>query len=79
MTPEYRPEAATKNYFLYDIETNIQEACRHNHIPCCAWYWTLGWNKINFMQYFVAPDGTHPRNGYDYIAKKMATFLKSNL
>ena len=79
VTSEYRPEAATKNYFLYDIETKIQEACRHNHIPCCAWYWTLGWNKINFMQYFVAPDGTHPKNGYDYIGKKMATFLKSNL
>lgn len=79
VTSEYRPDAATKNYFLYDIETKIQEACRHNHIPCCAWYWTLGWNKINFMQYFVAPDGTHPKNGYNYIGKKMATFLKSNL
>ena len=79
VTSEYRPEAVTKNYFLYDIETKIQEACRHNHIPCCAWYWTLGWNKINFMQYFVAPDGTHPKNGYDYIGKKMATFLRSNL
>lgn len=78
VTEEYRPEALTKNYFLYDIGVKIEEACKYNHIPCRNWYWDLGWNKINFSQYFTAPDGTHPKKGYDYLARKIANYLETN-
>lgn len=55
----------------------IQDAVKLNHIPFCAWYWSLGWNVYNFTTYF-GTDYTHPYNGFYWLGEKMYKFLLSN-
>lgn len=57
-----------------------------NHIPVCDLYDELGFNKFNFWNYFpridlgdAQTDGTHPLKGMNVIAKKIASFIQSNL
>ena len=57
-----------------------------NHIPVCDLYDELGFNKFNFWNYFPRTDlgdrqtdGTHPLKGMNVIAKKIASFIQSNL
>ena len=65
--------ARTLKEFSMDIENEV----KLNHIPICDLYNTLGINKYNFSNYFT--DGTHPRKGFDMLAKRIASFIESNL
>lgn len=65
--------ARTLKEFSRDIENEV----KLNHIPICDLYNTLGINKYNFSNYFT--DGTHPRKGFDMLAKRIASFIESNL
>ena len=68
-------------YTLGEFSKLITEEVVSNHIPCCDMYYSLGWNKYNFGYYFLKSDGTHPQtyNGFSCIAKKIASFIKSNM
>lgn len=46
---------------------------RYWHIPVVDLYWTLGWNKWNYSQYFNNTDGTHPKKGLEYLGNKIAS------
>ena len=48
------------------------------HIPVCDMYWSLGWNKANFSNYFNDTDGTHPYKGFETIGRKISAFLVAN-
>ena len=67
------------NHNLPDYAEAILTAGKHNHIPVCDLYYGLGWNEYNFHEFCAANDGTHPRFGFDVIAEKQASFIKSNL
>ena len=45
------------------------------HIPFLDLYWTLGWNRWNYSQYFNNTDGTHPKKGLKYLGYKIASLL----
>ncbi len=45
------------------------------HIPVFDLYWTLGWNRWNYSQYFNNTDGTHPKKGLKYLGYKIASLL----
>jgi hypothetical protein len=62
---------------LPDIADFIENVCNFYHTPCKNWYWDLGWNQINFDEYFNSSDGTHPYKGMDYIGEKMYKWLNS--
>lgn len=66
---------------LPNFADKIEEMAKYNHIPCCNLYWTLGWNKYNYKKFVRnnSTDGTHPFNGFNYIAAKMASFIESNV
>lgn len=68
-------EARTLKEFSRDIENEV----KLNHIPICDLYNTLGINKYNFSNYFMEDDGTHPRKGFEMLAKRIASFIESNL
>ena len=59
------------------VDAIIKEV-RNWHIPICDLYWSLGWNKANFKNYFLDTDGVHPYKGFDAIGKKIAAFLIAN-
>lgn len=63
---------------LSDYADAIKELSKINHLPVCDMYYTLGWNKKNFSNYFMSHDGTHPFNGFDVIGRKIASFILSN-
>lgn len=45
------------------------------HIPVFDMYWSLGWNRWNYSQYFNNTDGTHPKKGLKYLGYKIASLL----
>ena len=55
------------------------EASKKNHIPVCDLYYGMGWTKYNFATFCTAADKTHPRNGFDVLAEKMAAFISANM
>ena len=59
-----------------DYAENNLAAARRYQYPGCDLFHTMGWNKYNFSTF--APDGTHPTQGFDCIARKMAGFVTSN-
>lgn len=63
---------------LAEYVSEISNVVKNNHIPVCDMYWTLGWNKYNFSQYFYDTDGTHPYNGFANIGEKMSSFIIAN-
>lgn len=63
---------------LKEESAKIQECAVKNHIPVCDLYNTLGWNKWNFSTYFADNDSTHPKKGYDSLARRVAEFVKAN-
>lgn len=64
---------------LTDIRDAAIRSAEHNHVPYCNLYDGMGWNKWNFWKFFPTNDGTHPRYGYQHIARKMAQFVCANL
>ena len=66
---------------LPNFANKIEEMSKYNHVPCCDLYWNLGWNKYNYKKFVKnnSTDGTHPYNGFNYIAEKMASFIESNV
>lgn len=48
------------------------------HIPIFDLYYSLGWNKWNYSEYFNNTDGTHPKKGYEYLGYKIASLISSN-
>ena len=74
---DYTPNSAS--IYLYEYSDKIKEASVSNHIPVCDMYYGMGWTKYNFATFCTAADKTHPRNGFDVLAEKMAAFVKANL
>lgn len=50
-----------------------------NHIDFEDIYNNLGWNMVNFSQYFGPNDGTHPTKGLAIIGRKIARYLLAHL
>ena len=63
---------------LPELVEFIGNVAKHFHIPYCNWYWSIGWNKFNFSEYFAPSDGTHPYKGFKYLAEKIYNFILSN-
>ena len=69
------------NYYikLPEICQSIIEVAKFWHLPVCDMYYTIGWNKYNWPEYFNATnDGTHPNKGFKNIAEKMFSFILSH-
>ena len=49
----------------------IADMVKSWHLPFINLYWNLGWNELNFSQYFVDSDGTHPYKGFDVIGRRL--------
>lgn len=49
----------------------IAERVKAWHIPYINLYWTLGWNQLNFSNYYVSTDGTHPYKGFDVLGRRI--------
>lgn len=60
---------------LVDAEIAV---AKYWHIPIFDLYYSLGWNKWNFHEYFNNTDGTHPKKGYSYLGKKIARLIENN-
>lgn len=74
----YLSDNARKNDLtLKEFSALILNTVVANHIPVDDFYNNLGWNLYNFSQYFRDNDNTHPRKGFEYIAKKMIGFITS--
>lgn len=58
----------------------VMGVVKRHHIPICDMYNTLGWNKLNFSQFFTDTDGSHPRKGEGTLqtAKKIISFINAN-
>lgn len=67
-----------EGHTLADYVEAITHKVKEWHIPICDMYWSLGWNKANFNNYFVSTDGVHPYKGFDVIGRRIAAFLISN-
>lgn len=61
---------------LTDYVKGIEEVAIYEHIPCCNWYYNMGWNQFNFEEFYS--DTTHPTKGFDRIAERMYSYLISN-
>ena len=49
----------------------LTERVKAWHIPYIDLYWTLGWNQLNFSNYYVSTDDAHPYKGFDVIARRL--------
>lgn len=69
---------------VIDYNDAIQETSKYYHTPFCDMYYSLGWNMLNFFEYFGEPgvdswaNGTHPFRGYSTIAKRISGFINSH-
>ena len=54
-----------------DIMEGVRQIAAKYHLPVIDLYKELGWNQINFANYFPATDSHHPLYGFD----KMAEFI----
>ena len=57
----------------------ISEVVKRNHIPVYDMYYSIGWNRWNFVQFFNDSDGTHPKKGLKWMGERIAGYLKSML
>lgn len=55
------------------------DRARKNHIPYINLYWTLGWNQVNFSQYYLDTDDHHPYKGFDVIGRRLYRQVVTNL
>lgn len=55
------------------------ERAKKNHIPYINLYWTLGWNQVNFSNYFLDTDDHHPYKGFDVIGRRLYQQVVTNL
>lgn len=58
----------------------VMRVVKAHHLPICDMYNTLGWNQLNFSQFFTDTDGSHPRKGEGTLqtAKKIIAFINAN-
>lgn len=69
---------------VIDYNAAIRETSKYYHTPFCDMYYSLGWNMLNFFEYFGEPgvdswaNGTHPFRGYLSIAKRISGFINSH-
>lgn len=49
----------------------LKERVEAWHFPYIDLYNTLGWNQLNFSQYFYDTDGTHPFKGFDVMGRRL--------
>lgn len=72
-----------QNETMRQFAAHIMANAEYNHIPACDLYNTLGWNRLNFGNYFniVSPiDTTHPTYvGFESIALRFGAFMTANL
>lgn len=57
----------------------IKEIANHNCVPVFDMYYSMGWNKWNFSQFFRENDGVHPKFGLKWMADKITNYLKNLL
>lgn len=57
----------------------IEDMVKSWHIPYINLYWDLGWNEVNFSNYFVDSDSTHPYKGFDVIGRRLYHRVLSNM
>lgn len=77
--PEYFSDVIEKSGMtLRQYSKLIAEEVENQHIPVCDMYNTLGVNRYNFSNFFEDRDGTHPRRGNVFLARKIASFLIAN-
>ena len=73
---------SSQSVTLKAYSEKIGEAFADTHLPCCDLYNEMGWNVFNFAPYFKTSTGTqdytHPYSGFDYLARKMLSFIISN-
>jgi hypothetical protein len=73
---------SSQSVTLKEYSKKIEEAFADTHLPCCDLYNGMGWNVFNFAPYFKTSTGTqdytHPYSGFDYLARKMLSFIISN-
>ena len=63
---------------LKELSATIINHVKDMHIPICDLYNTMGWNMKSFSAYFNPNDGTHPRKGFDALARRMYGFIRSH-
>lgn len=69
---------------VIDYNDAIAATAKYYHTPFCDMYYSLGWNMLNFFEYFGEPgvdswaNGTHPFRGYSTIAKRISGFINSH-
>lgn len=65
---------------LVKICKTITDTAQYYHVPVCDMYYSIGWNKFNWSNFFqYTNDGTHPLKGFMQIGKKMLSYIESNL
>lgn len=68
--------ASNKHEHSYpDMVKKVIEIVKWNHIPIFDLYYSMGWNKWNFNQFFRNNDGAHPYNGLEWMGKVVAKHL----
>lgn len=53
----------------------ITNTAKQMCIPVYDMYYSMGWNKWNFSQFFNNSDGTHPSKGLKWMGDKMTKYL----
>lgn len=53
----------------------ITNTAKQMCIPVYDMYYSMGWNKWNFSQFFNNTDGTHPSKGLKWMGDKMTKYL----
>lgn len=57
----------------------IEEVAKKLHVPYIDMYYSIGWNRWNYSEYFSGTDGAHPTKGFDEIGRKVAQQIIANM